>query len=180
MNSPRMIHHHTSRLVGIVAVLVASLLAAIPALAATQIVFSGDGSKATVLLLAVGTNPDAAQLYGVLNVPAQEVNGRTLKRVLFKDAAGTEAVDIVCVLSKVVPGVGSCTAILHAAKGLTQDPAHGVAVYQVAGEEAARLAAQFAARSPGGEIYRSSDGHFIIAAIRDSLMATKALRLSYH
>lgn len=120
----------------------------------TQMIIDKDGSKATVLMLAMTTNPDAVQFYQNLTAPEQDMNGRQTKHFKFTDDQGVEAVDAVCAFSKQIVTTGSCVLTLNASKGLTLGS--GQAEYRATGAEAARLAANFTAD------LRSTDGHLII------------------
>jgi hypothetical protein len=149
------------------------------AAADTQLLFAKDGSKATVLFLALSTNPDAVQLYQTLTAPEQDMNGKRTKKFQFHDDQGVDAVDTVCAFSRIVASTGSCTLTLHLSRGLQMDPARQRMMYQVSGPEAARLASEFVL-GPLDQVMVSSDRHFSIQVTRDSGAQVSALAIEYH
>src|SRR5580698_778653 len=97
------------------------LLFSVFAHADTSVIFDKDGSKATIMMLAFNTNPDATAFYQVLTVAPQNINGKNAKSVDFKTSDGQPAIDIQCVFSQIVQGEGSCITVLHASTDLVMD-----------------------------------------------------------
>ena len=140
------------------------LAVAFPAHAQTQILFSKDGSKVTVLMIALSKNPDAVSLYNTLNVPPEEMNGKLTKKILFKDADGVQAFDIVCAFSKLVADTGSCITVFHHSRDVVMNPSGKSVSYVARGDQAQQFAALFV-KDPGAtEIYHNGDRHFVIHA----------------
>lgn len=138
------------------------LAVALPAPAQTQIVFARDGSKVSLLMIALSKNPDAVSLYNALNVPPEEANGKLTKKILFTDQDGVNAFDIVCAFSKIAPDTGSCVTVLHRARDVVMNPGNSSASYQLKAADAQKVAALFIRDPKVSEIYHSGDRHFLI------------------
>jgi hypothetical protein len=134
------------------------LLIAKPALAGTNVIYSKDGSKATVLIPAfLGENPDSTAFYQAMNVPEEDTNGKRSKRLQQNDSTGVPMLDAICVFSKLVNNEGSCTIVFHPGPN-TQ--VTGPILLKVKGEEAANLSKLFTPST--GEVFHSTDGHMTI------------------
>jgi hypothetical protein len=133
------------------------LLTALPAFAETQIIFSKDGARASVIMASLSVNPDAVAFFDFLTVPEEDFNGKRAKKFAFKKADGAPVVDAVCVFSRLVNETGSCTITFHAGLSVSLN---GSVHLEVIGTEAQTLAGFF--RPGGGEIFRSTDGHFSV------------------
>jgi hypothetical protein len=156
------------RLFILVSVLIASTLFIAPnADASTQVLFSRDGKKVTVLLAAVTTNPDSISLFDSMNVPVDESQGRRRKSILFTDADGVKSLSVLCVFSKIVPNLGTCTVLLVASRGMVIEPSAKRVVYALEGDTAAKLTALFVAKPGTTELFRSSDEHLVISTVKD-------------
>lgn len=142
--------------------LTASLLLT-QARAGTQVMFARDGSKVSVLMLAVGDNPDATRLFDTLNVAPEDMNGKMTKRIAFVDRDGVQAFDIVCAFSKVAP-TGSCVSVLHRARDVVMNPSANAVSYRLQGEDARKIAAYFVLPAGSSAVYESADHHFTIKA----------------
>lgn len=129
----------------------------IHAQAGTQILFSKDGSKVTVLMLAVTSNPDAVSFNEAMAVDPEDINGKYSKKIDFTEDNGTHAFNGVCVFSKLVGTTGSCTLVFQTAAKALFDSSLQSIDYRLEGEEAKRMAALFVLPQTGNEIYRSSD-----------------------
>jgi hypothetical protein len=149
------------------------------ALADTQVIFSADGSKATVTMLAVTTNPDAVQMYNDIAAPPQNISGRNSKRIDFVTADGIQSLDISCVFSQDVNTTGSCVLVLHASPNLTMQPAQHSLSYQLQGPDAQKLYALFVPPTQGSELFRSSDNLLVISAASQAGGAIDSLTLTY-
>lgn len=130
------------------------------ALAGQQVIFARDGSKVTVLMMAMTTNPDAIALNDALNVPVEEINGKWTKKISFMDDQGVVALDIVCAFSKLAGGTGSCVSVFKKSQGLEMEASRNRFIYRLSDAEAGRLAKLFVPST--GEIFRSQDGRFVI------------------
>jgi hypothetical protein len=131
--------------------------------AGTQTIFSKDGSKATILMLAFSTNPDAVAFNDVMNIPAEDNNGKAVKRFEFIEDSGVKGLDAICAFSKLVSTTGTCTLVFHNEGKATWDAAHASISYRLTGAEAARLAALFILPLAPGEVFHSSDNRFVIS-----------------
>jgi hypothetical protein len=161
--------------------MLAIAFSAVAAHASTQVIFSRDGQKATVLLPSISGNPDSAALYDALNVPEQEDSGKLTKKFALTGADGERLLETACVFSKLVKGHGSCAIVLHAASGVVFNPARSQAGLEVRGETAARFAAFFyVAAHPDGLLYQSSDGALIIRFVPDGHGGAEAMSLTYN
>jgi hypothetical protein len=147
--------------------------------AQTQIIFSKDGSKVSILMMALTKNPDAMALNDALHVKTEEMNGKITKKFKFKDADGIEALSLVCAFSKLVSTTGSCVTVLHPSKGLTADAASSKLSYKVEGTEAIALSDFFLAPANGTVIFHSADNHFVIAYGKDEKGNLSSLSLEY-
>src|SRR5690349_15349552 len=79
------------------AIAAALFSSAAPALPNSQIIFTKDGSKATITLLAFITNPDATLMYTTLSQPPTEMSGKETKHFEFKSDDGNPSFDVECV-----------------------------------------------------------------------------------
>jgi hypothetical protein len=147
--------------------------------ASTQGLFSSDGKKLTVLLAAVTTNPDAIQLFDVMNVPIEDAQGKRTKKILFTDSDGVKALSILCVFSKIVPNLGSCTVSLETARGMLIEPAAKHLGYTIQGDQAAALAELFIQKPGSDELFKSSDQHLIISAQKSAGARVTSFTLEY-
>lgn len=163
-------------------ILLATLLFVVgsSAFANSQIIFSKDGSKATITLLAFVANPDASLMFDRLAQSPQDLNGKLTKHLEFTSSDGVKSFSVECVFSKLSENTGSCILVLSASQFLQQDPAHSRAVYQLSGKQAADLAAGFIVPTAGGEFYRSSDNHLTLSAARGENGAIVSLTLAYN
>jgi hypothetical protein len=152
---------------------------ACPAFATTQIIFSKDGSKATITLLAFTVNPDASLLFKTMSQAPKDEMGKLTKRIDFVNAEGMKSLDFSCVFSKLAPDTGSCILVLHATSDLAMDPANSRVRYQLSGPEAESLASAFVAPLSGDEIYQSSDGLMAIRAKRNADGSVESFVLTY-
>lgn len=163
------------------ALMFAIAFSAAAAHASTQVIFSKDGLKATVLLPSISGNPDSAALYEALNVPEQEDSGKITKKFALTGADGERLLETVCVFSKLVKGHGSCAIVLHAAAGVMFNPGQSQARLDVQGDTAARFAAFFYILAhPDGLLYQSSDGALMIRFIPDGRGGVDSMSLTYN
>jgi len=130
--------------------------------AQTQTMFSKDGKKATVLMLAMSSNPDAVAFNQVLNLPVEETSGKLTKKTSFVDAQGNKPMDLACAFSKIVAGTGSCFVVFHNVPGVVLNASTQNIQLVVEGADAVNLAKVFFLSSSSDEIFRSSDGHFVV------------------
>lgn len=131
--------------------------------AGTQALFSKDGSKATVLMLAVTENPDAIALNDLLNFPAEDMQGKATKKFSFSEASGVKTLDAVCAFSKLVVSTGSCTLVFHAGGKASFDGGQQTIRYFLTGSEAALMASYFVLPITSGEVFRSSDDRLVMS-----------------
>lgn len=150
------------------------------AFANSQIIFSKDGSRATITLLAFVANPDASLMFDSLAQAPQDLNGKLTKHIEFTTSDGVKSLSVECVFSKLSENTGSCILVLSASQFLQQDPAHARAMYQLSGKQAAALAGAFVIPPAGGEFYRSSDNHLTMSAVRGENGTIVALTLAYN
>ncbi len=133
-----------------------------PSHAATQVIFSKDGSKASVLMMAIDTNPDAVAFNDILTIPAEDNSGKDTKRFAFTEDNGSKSLDVMCAFSKLVTTTGSCTIVFHVAGQVNFDSSQKTVSYKLSGSQAQRLATQFYLPPTDGEVFRSSDNKMII------------------
>ncbi|MGZ3721842.1 MAG: hypothetical protein ACXVA9_02850 [Bdellovibrionales bacterium] len=155
------------------------LLLSSQAFANSQIIFSKDGSKATVTLLAFSVNPDSSLFFETLAQAPKNEMGKLTKRVDFVTDDGGRSSDFSCVFSKIAGNTGSCILVFQASRNLEMDAANSRIRYQLAGNEAARMAGEFTLPAAGSEIYRSSDNLLVLSAARNSAGAVESFVLTY-
>lgn len=131
--------------------------------AGTQVMFAKNGSKATVLMLAATTNPDAVGFNDKLALPDEDANGKLTRKFAFNDDGGANTIDLACAFSKVVPGTGSCFVVFYNLGGVKLNPGAGQIEYRLSGSEAARLLAIFKYQPGQSVIFESSDGKFRVS-----------------
>jgi hypothetical protein len=147
---------------------IATLLFASTTFATTSIIFSNDGSKATITMLAFTANPDATGIFKTMNVPLQDIDGKLVKQIDFKTSDGAPSFDLNCVFSKIVAGTGSCILVLQASANLQMDPSAQTLTYTLHGADAKALAAAFTAPTDGHVIFHSTDNLLDIQAAHES------------
>jgi hypothetical protein len=140
--------------------------------------FAKDGSKATVLMLAMSSNPDAVAFNDVLNLQVEDQSGKATKKLNFTDAAGNNPLDLACAFSKIVPGTGSCFVVFHRSPGVVMDASAQRIQYQAQGVDAETLIKAFVWDGTTAQVFRSSDGQFLIQAERQG-SGIKSLWLTY-
>jgi len=149
------------------------------ALAGTNIIFAKDGTQATVLMLAISTNPDAVAFNDAIAMAPADNNGKAVKQFAFVENSGAKGLDAICAFSKLVSVTGSCTIVFHAEGKSVIDATHNTITYNLEGDEAARLAAFFILPAGGsGEVFRSSDNHFLLT-VESADGAVSAMHLQY-
>lgn len=137
--------------------LIALLAFAAPAWAGTTVIFAKDGSKATVFMMAIKSNPDAIAFNNALALPAGDDSGKTTKKLQFKDSEGNPTLDIACAFSKITPDTGSCFVTFRPMGAVQIDSSAKRIYYQLTGADADRLRPAFIA-TPEPVIFQSSDG----------------------
>jgi len=147
------------------------------ALAQTNVILSSD--KATILMLAMNSNPDATALDSAISAQSQDENGKLVKSLDFKTSDGKPAFDIQCVFSKLVPGEGSCITVIQATSNLQMDTQNNRLKFHLEGADAAALAEFFVLPQDGTRIYVSSDNKMVIDAARDSSGAIDSFTVTY-
>lgn len=146
--------------------------------AQTQVMFSKDQSKATVLMLAMSSNPDAVAFNKALSLPVQDQNGKATKQLKFMDSSGKNPLDLACAFSKMVPGTGSCFVVFHNVSGVRLNPSARTIEYRVEGADAQKLAKAFVLKAGESQIFKSSDGQFVVGK-QEQGGTIQALRLTY-
>lgn len=131
------------------------------AAAATQVMFAKDGSKATVMMLAVTTNPDAVAFDAALNLPQEDNNGKATRKLQFRDSQDNPTLDLACAFSKLAPDTGSCFVTFRPLGGVELNAGSKQIRYILEGVDAERLLAAFK-YTPGQPVFVSSDNLFRI------------------
>lgn len=143
-------------------------------------IFNQAGDQATLMMSALnGGDPDAQQLFRVLSANAGEEQGKWTKKSAFIDRDGVKAFSTICVFSKLVPGNGSCTVVLHAAKGMIIQRAEKTVSYLIEDSAEATRMAQLFFPEAGKDFFRSANGNFMMSLERDSQGQARRFELSY-
>ncbi|MGE3263264.1 MAG: hypothetical protein AB7K68_15900 [Bacteriovoracia bacterium] len=157
-----------------------AVFASLAAEAGIYPIFNREGNQATLMLSGIGGgDSDTQRLFEILAVGQQDEQGKWTKKAAFVDKQGVKAFSVVCVFSKIVHGSGTCTVVLHAAAAMMIDLPNKTVTYDLTDSaEASRMAQTFVSM-PSGEIFRSANGRFVIAAERDGSGAVVRFLLGY-
>ncbi|MGZ3693374.1 MAG: hypothetical protein ACXWQO_04160 [Bdellovibrionota bacterium] len=156
-----------------------ALLFSLTAQAGIYPIFSKEGNQATLMLSGIGHDPDAEHLFETLAAGQEDEQGKFTKKVKYTDPAGIQAFSVVCVFSKLVPGNGSCTVVMHAAAGMMIDKDKRTFTYVLSDpSEASKMALVFLPAA-SGVVYRSANGRFEAIAERNQANAVTRFQISY-
>jgi len=130
----------------------------LPAFATTQAFFAADQSRATILVMGMNGDDDAANLYAVLTAPEEVIDGKRTKRLIFDNEGGGRLFSVICVMSAFAAANGSCTVIINAAEGTSIDKNAAEAHFlSVGAADLARLQSAFVLPADSNLIYASRD-----------------------
>jgi hypothetical protein len=155
-----------------------ALLFSLTAKAGIYPIFSKN-DQATLMISGIGHDPDAEHLFNTLAASPDDEQGKFTKKVKYTDPAGIQAFSVVCVFSKLVPGNGSCTIVMHAAAGMVIDKDKKTFVYVLTDPIEASKMAQVFLPAASGVVYRSANGRFEAIAERNQANAVTRFQISY-
>jgi hypothetical protein len=151
---------------------------AVHAEAAVYPIFNQAQNQATFMMAGLTGDADAQAMFDALAMSQQDEQGKWTKKVKYTDRNGTQALSVVCVFSKLVPGNGSCTLVLKASPGMQIDFSAKSVLWVVEGAEAAKLAELFLPAATG-DFFHSGNGRLVMHIDRNETGAPARFGLSF-